>query len=100
MIIVASPSNAEACHTESRGPLAVAIASVYLQDKSCILQSQKGVMETDHIDASTVRPAKRKRSPSTLNNLPCDEVAPIALCRFFPFGVGKLVCLYGEIGKP
>jgi hypothetical protein len=32
--------------------------------------------------ASSVLPARRKKSPSTLNSRPCDEAAPMPVCRF------------------
>lgn len=39
---------------------------------------------THHTTASSVLPASKKVSPRTLNNLPCDEAAPMPLVRFLP----------------
>jgi len=37
-----------------------------------------------HTTASSVLPASKNASPRTLNNLPCDEAAPMPLVRFLP----------------
>ena len=37
-----------------------------------------------HTTASSVLPASKNVSPRTLNNLPCDEAAPMPLVRFLP----------------
>lgn len=39
---------------------------------------------THHTTASSILPASKNMSPRTLNNLPCDEAAPMPLVRFLP----------------
>ena len=57
---------------------------------------------TYQITASSSRPASKKRSPRTLNILPCDEAAPIAVCRFFiaSAGDGRLAWRCCTCGNP
>lgn len=56
---------------------------MYLQDMS---QERISTGDSYHINASSVLPASKKRSAITLNNLPCDDAAPMALNRFRTVG--------------
>jgi hypothetical protein len=96
--IVARPSSAEAYHTGSLDVLNRAIASVYLAIliKCCVYVGLLG--HTHQIVASSVRPASMKKSPRTLNSLPCEDAAPMRLWRLREVGTPRVLWRAGPMG--
>jgi hypothetical protein len=95
---VARPSRAEAYHTGSLAVLNRVTASVYLaiSIKCCV--NVKLLGHTHQIVASSVRPASMKKSPRTLNSLPCEDAAPMRLWRLREVGTPRVVWRAGPMG--
>jgi len=63
-----------------------------------MLHTRGSLSHTHQTDASSVRPARMKRSPRTLKSRPCEDAAPMRLCRFRAMGILRVLWRLDAMG--